>query len=144
MWTLTGECRTGLKSAAPEPDILILLWNQADVHVYSELSTFALVEGNNIGLQATLFNSKLDSTWRAEKRRPAPSSQTQVWLANMHVITPKGQRIDVTMYDDGLHGDGAPNDGYYGALLPAAEIGNYQCQAMLSGLTPGGTQYVLV
>jgi hypothetical protein len=101
------------------------------------------VEGNNVGLQATLYNSKVDSHWRKEGRRPSPAAQAQVWLANMHVITPNGQRLDVTMYDDGLHGDGAANDGYYGALVPAVEIGTYEAQAILSGFTPDGIQYVL-
>lgn len=141
LWTLTGDCRDGFKTATPDPDLLILLWNQADVQVYSELSTFSLVEGNDIGLQATLYNSKADPTRLRERRRPSPASQAQVWLANMHVITPKGQRLDVTMFDDGLHGDGAPNDGYYGALVQAAEVGTYQCQAILSGLTSDGIQY---
>ena len=144
LWTLTGECREGLKSAITTPDLLILLWNQADVKVYSELTTFSLVEGNNIGLQATLFNSRVDSNWRQENRRPSPAAQAQVWLANMHVITPKGQRLDIQMLDDGLHGDGAAGDGYYGALLPAAEVGTYQAQAILTGFTPSGIQYVII
>lgn len=142
LWTLTGECREGLKSAVTDPDLLILLWNQADVKVYSELTSFSLVEGNNVGLKATLFNSAKDPHWRAEGRRPAPASLAQVWLANMHVITPRGQRLDVTMYDDGLHDDGAAGDGYYGAFVQAAEVGTYQAQAILSGFTPSGVQFL--
>lgn len=110
--------------------------------VYSELTTFSLVEGNNVGLQATLFSSAKDPNWRAEQRRPSPASQAQVWLANMHVITPKGQRLDVTMYDDGLHADGAAGDGYYGAFVQALDIGTYQAQAILSGFTPSGVQFL--
>ncbi len=97
-----------------------------------------------MGLQATLYNSKVDSHWRKEGRRPlAGSPGARVWLANMHVITPNGQRLDMTMYDDSLHGDGTANDGYYGALVPAVEIGTYEAQAILDGFTPDGIQYVL-
>jgi hypothetical protein len=37
------------------------------------------------------------------------------------------------MHDDGLHSDGAANDGIYGGSFSATEVGSYTVQATLIG-----------
>ncbi len=43
------------------------------------------------------------------------------------------------MHDDGLHNDGAADDGVYGGSFAATEIGSYTVQATLEGVTTDQT-----
>lgn len=42
------------------------------------------------------------------------------------------------MHDDGLHSDGAANDGVYGGSFSATELGSYTVQATLIGTGAAG------
>jgi arylsulfatase A-like enzyme len=53
-----------------------------------------------------------------------PTAKPRVDIDDITVATTAPPaNIVLTMYDDGLHGDGAANDGYYGVLLPAQNGG---------------------
>ncbi len=105
--------------------------------VYSRLSSYNTTEGSEIGVVATVYDDQLDRTWREERRTPARSARVTlkgtVLQAEMEVVTPAGKALKVAMHDDGLHNDEEPNDGVYGALIKAAEVGTYQAQAFIRG-----------
>jgi hypothetical protein len=42
------------------------------------------------------------------------------------MLPPANPELEVTMFDDGAHGDGAANDGVYGAIIPASASTNGQ------------------
>jgi len=48
----------------------------------------------------------------------------------------------ITLLDDGLHGDGAANDGVYGAQLVPSEAGYYDVSSVLTGTLPFGIPYM--
>ena len=54
----------------------------------------------------------------------SPTAKPRVDVDDIIVATTAPPaNIVLTMYDDGMHGDGAANDGYYGVLLPAQNGG---------------------
>lgn len=54
-----------------------------------------------------------------------------------------GQRLDMPLADDGLHGDGAPADGVFGALLPPLAPGHHVVRVTLAGTAPDGSPVLL-
>lgn len=55
------------------------------------------------------------------------------------VVAPDGTRTTVTLADDGAHGDGAANDGYYGALYrPSPQAGEYVAVVRAEGSSAAG------
>jgi len=147
LWTLTGECDESLKNVDQEYDIIIILWNQANIKVYSRLSTYNTTAGNEIGLVATVYNADLDQKWREEKRAPSRVSRllgngSAVLQAEMMVTYPSGMSVSVPMHDDGLHGDALAFDGIYGALIKAAQVGTYEAEALIRGFTGTGVQFL--
>lgn len=41
-----------------------------------------------------------------------------------YMVTPAGAAVNTPCYDDGVHGDGGPGDGLYGAEIPAQPVGS--------------------
>ena len=85
-----------------------------------------------------MFDDSVDTTWRKERRTPSKMSRITnmggtVMQAELAVTLPSGKKLSVPMHDDGLHSDEAANDGVYGALIQAAEVGTYQAQAFIRG-----------
>jgi len=62
--------------------------------------------------------------------------------AEMDIYLPDGEEEFVQMHDDGLHGDLEADDGIYGALIPATEVGIYRATAVIKGKTSDGTQFI--
>jgi hypothetical protein len=67
---------------------------------------------------------------------------------NLESLKQTGQSIfkydtnTYTLYDDGTHGDEAPNDGYYTYCIPKSEIaGSYNISFKISGVTPFGSDF---
>ena len=64
-----------------------------------------------------------------------PITNAQV---SLNIQTPLGDTIPLTLHDDGLHGDGGPNDGIYGNTLSAtSEPGIYVVRAIATGVGSG-------
>ncbi|MEK7677092.1 MAG: choice-of-anchor X domain-containing protein, partial [Verrucomicrobiota bacterium] len=58
------------------------------------------------------------------------------------VVRPDGTTNELVLLDDGLHGDGAANDGLYGAVFTnTAQKGVYALRLQASGLKPGGEAF---
>ena len=74
--------------------------------------------GAELGIQTKL-------RWQFAGYAPtSPTAKPRVDIDDIIVATTAPPaNIVLTMYDDGLHGDGAANDGYYGVLLPAQNGG---------------------
>jgi len=62
--------------------------------------------------------------------------------AELGVVLPNGKQVVIKMSDDGLHLDGAPNDGEFGANFASLDPGNYLTQAIVTGTTPEGKRFI--
>lgn len=60
------------------------------------------------------------------------------------VLRPDGSIGELTLFDDGTHGDGAANDGTYGAALPVSLPGAYLIKATATGLDNNDEQFTRV
>jgi hypothetical protein len=57
---------------------------------------------------------------------------------SLNIQTPLAHTIPLTLYDDGLHGDGGPDDGIYGnTLFATSEPGIYVVRAVATGVGSG-------
>jgi len=61
--------------------------------------------------------------------------------AFMVVTSPNGDQYKQAMYDDGLHGDKAANDGLFGGSFKAFDSGDYTVQINATGINPNGTPF---
>jgi len=123
--------------SSPYPEGAIILWNDSPIQATAYLSSYNLEVGNEVGLVASIT----DQEW--ELGSPLPTALLGVVAAaDMDVFLPDGAEVNVQMHDDGLHADGAANDGVYGGLIPAPAAGQYLASAVLRGSTPDGTQFL--
>jgi FtsP/CotA-like multicopper oxidase with cupredoxin domain len=75
----------------------------------------------------TLLASERTSTLKLRFRFAGPGGNTtpRVYLDDVAVVIGgTASPVNVTMYDDGTHGDGAAGDGVYGASIPAQTTGS--------------------
>jgi len=105
--------------------------------MHSMLNSYSLVLGNPIGLVSRITHQSNVTRGVA----PHPIKEVVV-TANMDVVLPDGEEEVIPMHDDGLHFDGAANDGVYGATIPATEVGLYRAQAVLTGVDDAGNKFI--
>jgi len=118
-----------------EPDGIVLLFNKSPIRQHSSLTTYDLKLGTEIGVTARLT---VDQQGTISPR----ALKDVVTKATMEVYDPSGNEETVQMHDDGLHADGAANDGIYGGFIPATKVGLYRAEAMLGGDHADGTHFV--
>jgi len=123
------------------PQVLVLLYNYGDNRVFTHLMTYDLQQGKQIGL-VTRMTNKYSSNTTTRAVAPAPAQGVLVSDAVMDVFLPDGSEVEVPMFDDGLHSDGAANDGIWGGHIAADEVGTYRAQAIIRGTDAKGNNFV--
>jgi hypothetical protein len=119
-------------------DAVVLVWNENDVKLYAHLVSYEMAVDNTIGLTARLY----DATANPSTRLGAPAAlPIAVDAAEMKVMLPDGDIVDVQMHDDGLHGDELANDNIWGATMTAPAAGLYSAQAFFSGYKDDSVLY---
>jgi len=106
------------------------------------LNTYNMQQGQQVGLVAMIVE-----TQNASIRSLEPAAVRSLALkdviasATMAITLPDGTDEEVPMFDDGLHGDFEADDGVYGGLIQATEVGTYQAQAILQGKLDNGVPF---
>ena len=118
-------------------DGYLVFADESPVRVYSKLTTQRLVLGEEIGLVAYAFDHVGSDPYKA----PAVEAG-MLDSAEMQVITPSGDRLSLTMYDDGLHQDGLKGDGIFGATFIAEEAGDYSATVLAGGANAEGRSFL--
>eukprot|EP01116_Phalansterium_solitarium_P017913 TRINITY_DN4556_c0_g1_i1.p1 TRINITY_DN4556_c0_g1~~TRINITY_DN4556_c0_g1_i1.p1 ORF type:complete len:671 (+),score=264.89 TRINITY_DN4556_c0_g1_i1:77-2089(+) len=129
-----ATCTTATQTVA------IHLFNDNNIAVFSHLRSYSnSFVGQPIGIASRITQQKM---LHRGLGATAPKAMVGVVsTAELDMLTPDGKQVDVPMHDDGLHGDGAPNDGVWAATITAAEPGNYVATAVLRG-TVNGQEFV--
>ena len=124
------------KAADNQPDGFILASGESSYRLYSHLTTHDLWVGNEIGISTFGFN-------KAHFGDAVPSADAgMVQEAYLRVVKPDGQSFEIPMADNGMLNDGAAGDGVFGAVFQPAEIGQYNAQVLVRGVTPEGKPFV--
>ncbi|KAL9657411.1 hypothetical protein ABK040_014398 [Willaertia magna] len=128
----------------------LLTYNESPTQVYSQLQSYDLKVGENIALEARVFDveenedyfKKLEENDEGHKgwankhnleKGPIPKKE-QVLEANLDILLPNGKTETIKMHDDGLKLDIAQNDGIYTAELLASTEGNYVMKTIIRGI----------
>eukprot|EP00003_Mantamonas_plastica_P015177 TRINITY_DN2587_c0_g1_i2.p2 TRINITY_DN2587_c0_g1~~TRINITY_DN2587_c0_g1_i2.p2 ORF type:complete len:279 (-),score=77.13 TRINITY_DN2587_c0_g1_i2:61-897(-) len=127
--SLSEEEVTILRSALSKktnpstPDGIIMLYNESPESVHSQLQTYALVQGQTVGVNTRAYDN---TVFHGDVRVGVPEAlKDSVTSAELDVEMPDGTEIDIPMHDDGEHGDLLGNDGVWGAQVTATEVGQY-------------------
>lgn len=108
----------------------VILYNAGGDRIFSHLAAYTQLQGDQVGLAARMYNAAEGPLVLGQ----IPNAMVDVVDdAELEAVFPDGHRLKKQMHDDGLHGDGAANDGIYGAAFDASEIGAYTVQATLQG-----------
>ncbi len=131
-WTLSIRApEPSPKPQTEQADGFVLIGGAGSYRLYSHLTTRRMLVGAEVGVIAYAYDHDLQS------QGPAPAPATGILSrVRARIAAPSGALIELTMHDDGRHGDGAPADGVYGALFTPVETGSYQAQTLAEGLTP--------
>ncbi len=127
MWRLTI-------SAPASGQGYLIVGAESPYRLYSHLADYNLSVGQSIGLVAYMYDN-------AAGDRPAPLTGVARRIS-ARVKQPGGREIDVRMFDDGRHNDGAANDGVFGGAFVAASAGMYKAQVLAQGVTPEGQAFL--
>jgi len=135
-WNIRISSKRARLSGGPVQGYL-LVSSKSPYRIFSSLATYHLVPGEQVGLVTRLYDS------RTETHSGAPAAiENAISSADLRVELPDGSTRNLRMADDGLHGDGAANDGVFGALFVAEETGNYTAQVEVHGRTPEGRNFI--
>ena len=116
----------------------LLIFNASPIRVYSHLITYDLSLNREIGVRASLGESKLNRTG-VSSHIPAPirmedlpnPNGNNAFVVDMDVILPDGQEQVIHMKDDGESADENARDGIWGAKIQATEVGDYVVQVVM-------------
>lgn len=114
-------------------DGLVLYWDSAEVAQYTHLQNYNLLAGSTTGVIASVYDPNAWDPVKDYGTKPTALKQL-VQSAILKVAMPDGAEKDIEMHDDGLHGDGAANDGTYGAQFTPATAGTYLLRTELGGV----------
>lgn len=131
-WQVT--VRTAVSPSTPNgPSGYLLVSNESPYQIYAHLGSYNLWTGSPVGLVAYAYDATVDSG------ATAPVAATNIIRrAQLRLIAPDGREQRLMMFDDGRHGDGAANDGVFGALVTPRVAGQYTAQVTMRGQTPDG------
>jgi len=130
----TGQHLVQVAAAAPKNTSgYLLVSSQSSIQLYTHLSSYNLRVGEQVGLVTYAYNNG------ATSGSNAPTPLTNVIQKATAIFTaPDGSQTEVAMADDGLHADGAANDGVFGGLMAAAAAGQYTAQVNVTGTAEKG------
>ena len=80
-----------------------------------------------------------------EKTLEGPQTEANLGIVHeawLRVTLPGGEVIERSMFDDGLHGDGAAGDGIFGGSFLAQRAGHHHAQVVVRGTTPEGLPFL--
>ncbi len=89
--------------------------------------------GQRIGMVASVYD--------LEKSGATPGGGS-LREAVLRVTAPNGSSARYTMFDDGLHQDGAATDGVFGADFLADAAGNFNAQVIVKGQSSSGRDFI--
>lgn len=128
-----GEWRVTISAVSPKSTQgYLMLSTQSQTQLYTHLSSYNLRVGEQVGLATYAYDAAVDSGSSA----PAPLTGV-IQQATATFTTPDGSKTAVSMFDDGLHADGAANDGVFGGQLTATAAGQYTAQVSVTGENAG-------
>ncbi|NJN53365.1 MAG: conditioned medium factor [Anaerolineae bacterium] len=121
-------------AAAPEKSGVngyLVISSDSPYRLYSHLTTYNLLVGQEIGLTTRL------TTESGTEAQPGSISS-----ATMRLKLADGRTQLLPLFDDGLHQDGAANDGTWGATFIADTPGNATAQITATGTAPDGRAFI--
>jgi hypothetical protein len=114
------------------PNAFITVMNEgSEEEIFSHLATYDLEKDQTVGVVSRIARGSLSEV----------ASDVRITSAVLDVITPDAKRFLMNMADDGLHTDGAANDGVFGGHFNASLSGQYKATAILSGFMPNGAPF---
>lgn len=125
----------------------LVVWNDSRNRIFSHVTALSAKVGSMIGIAAKMISSADPALTRYYHRvnrtviLPAATSACNVQRALLVILRPDGNTSNVKMFDDGLHGDGAPGDGVFGGEVLAETQGEYSLTAVLHGVDNTGTPF---
>jgi len=128
-----GEGQRVVRVSAVSPKATqgyLLLSSQSTLQLYTHLSNYNLWVGNQVGLVTYAYNA--ESSTDNNDNAPVPLVNA-IKEATATFTAPDGSQTTVSMVDDGLHADGAANDGVFGGLITATMAGQYTAQVRVTG-----------
>lgn len=132
------QITTETAPTAAEINGYLVVSSDSSYQLYSHLSSYDLLVGNEIGLVTQMYKDADDAD-----RTAVPTALSGVINeAILLVKSPDGQEMKLPMADDGLHADGAAGDGVFGATLTAPVAGEYSAQVIAEGTDPDGLAFV--
>lgn len=130
----TGPHLVRIAAASPKNTSgYLLISSQSSIQLYTHLSSYDLRVGEQVGLVTYAYNNGAATGSGA----PAPLTNV-IQKATVVFTAPDGSQTEVLMADDGLHADGAANDGVFGGLIAAAMTGQYTAQVNVTGAAEKG------
>lgn len=113
----------------------VVVYNAGADRSFTHLMSYSQQVRDQVGLVSRMYPSSAGALVRGQVPTAIPEV---VEDAELEALFPDGHRMKERMHDDGLHGDGAANDGIFGASFEAYEAGQYIVQAMLKGKGAAG------
>jgi len=114
----------------------VVVYNANADRIFAHLSAYTQQKGDQVGLVARMYSA---APYPTLLRGQVPQAkQDVVQTAILEAVFPDGHLLVKPMHDDGLHSDGAANDGVFGGSFSVTEIGEYTVQATLEGTDDNG------
>ncbi len=120
---------TGTKATNNAVDIYVLAMNESPDRVSSHLLKYETYTGGQVGVQASL-------THHAANGEVTIRAGSHLAVADLDITQPNGEHMVLEMHDDGNHGDNKANDGVFGAVFTATQVGAYSAQVVMMGTVP--------
>ncbi len=115
----------------PAPGWLVVR-DAAPIAMSAGTATLATLSENEIGIVAHVYD--------ADRNEPTQVLANFARSGHVDLETTSGtQRLE--LFDDGLHQDGAANDGVFGAILPRWTSGDVRARVELDGITHEGDAF---
>jgi len=141
VWNFEVRSKVEIKHPANKPSLYLLVGNDSPNKVVSYLNTYQLQLGQEVGLVAKVVEAA--SVTDAERSAFLPAITNLAAVdAEMEVILPDGKDIIVKMKDDGNSNDLLANDGVYGAVIEAVEVGIYTVITSVRATTAQGVEFL--
>jgi len=116
---------------------IVFLSTPTTVESLAYLTNYELLQGNQVGIVAQLYDSSLYGSFNGTIPTPVPSVEKGM----MNVELPDGEDIEVPLRDDGVWPDLYAGDGVFGGAFQASEIGNYVVTTVLTGTDSSGLAF---
>ena len=133
----SGEWTVKLSAAqGASPRGFVLVEGQSDTQLVSYQTHTKQLVGERIGFVASLYGETEEGEILHAK------AAGRVGSATLRVTTPSGEVQNLSMFDDGLHSDGAAGDGIWGGDFLAEKAGQYLAQVTVRGSNREGRPVV--